>query len=201
MQFEKVIVGQLVKLRAGCLPALRRVANRSLGGCEGFSETTTDARQVARHAKKTSQFFFAVFAPLRENCFFSQLLTVAAQIGVAVSSIGAPAGRPLGRERFPEGPRHLRHSLLAALGLALAAHAQDSRTVTEPVIPPSCAVLTAKLAAIDGGRTLADADEGKLDTARIQEAMDTCAKGHAVVLKADGARNAFLTGPLDLRPA
>ena len=30
--------------------------------------------------------------------------------------------------------------------------------------------------------------------------MDTCAKGHAVVLKADGARNAFLTGPLDLKP-
>ena len=61
--------------------------------------------------------------------------------------------------------------ILTALSLALAAHAQDTRTVTEPVIPPSCAVLTAKLAAIDGGRTLVRADEGKLDTARIQEAM------------------------------
>jgi polygalacturonase len=88
---------------------------------------------------------------------------------------------------------------LAALCLALAAHAQDTRTVTEPVLPPSCAVLTARLAAIDSGRTLADADEGKLDTARIQAAMDACAAGHAVVLKADGAHNAFLTGSLELK--
>src|ERR1035441_5442670 len=32
------------------------------------------ARQGARHAKKTNHFFFAVFASLRENCFFSELL-------------------------------------------------------------------------------------------------------------------------------
>jgi polygalacturonase len=86
------------------------------------------------------------------------------------------------------------------LTVALSAHAQDTRNVTEPVIPPGCAVLTAKLTAIDGNQTVADADEGKLDTARIQQAMDACAKGKAVVLKADGARNAFLTGPLDLKP-
>jgi polygalacturonase len=89
----------------------------------------------------------------------------------------------------------------ALLGAAiLAAHAQDTRNVTEPVIPPGCAVLTAKLAGFDSNKTLAEADEGKLDTARIQQAMDTCAKGQAVVLKSDGARNAFLTGPLDLKP-
>src|ERR1035441_1176835 len=90
--------------------------------------------------------------------------------------------------------------ILTAFSLALAAHAQDTRNVTEPVIPPGCAVLTAKLAGFDSNKTLAEADEGKLDTARIQQAMDTCAKGQAVVLKADGARNAFLTGPLDLKP-
>jgi polygalacturonase len=89
--------------------------------------------------------------------------------------------------------------LLAAFGLALAARAQDTRNVTEPVIPPSCAVLTAKLAAVDGNKTLADADEARIDTGRIQHAMDSCPKGQAVVLKADGALNAFLTGPLDLR--
>ena len=88
---------------------------------------------------------------------------------------------------------------LAAFGLALAARAQDTRVVTEPVIPPTCAVLTAKLAAIDGNKTLADADEAKLDTGRIQKAMDACPKGQAVVLKAGGALNAFLTGPLDLQ--
>src|ERR1035437_3135455 len=37
----------------------------------------------------------------------------------------------------------------APFSLALAAHAQDTRTVTEPVIPSRCAVLTAKLAGID----------------------------------------------------
>ena len=89
---------------------------------------------------------------------------------------------------------------LAAFGLALAAHAQDTRNVIEPVIPRSCAVLTAKLAAIDANKTLADADEAKLDTGRIQQAMDTCPKGQAVVLKAAGTLNAFLTGPLDLKP-
>ena len=147
MQFEKVIVGQLVKLRAGCLPALRRVAN-------------PPQDSILPHRKATSSLGHITSLAGR------RLLARAALIGAA----------------------------------ALAAQAQDTRTVTEPVIPPSCAVLTAKLAAIDGGRTLADADEGKLDTARIQEAMDTCAKGQAVVLKADGARNAFLTGPLDLKP-
>jgi polygalacturonase len=45
----------------------------------------------------------------------------------------------------------------------------------------------------------------KLDTTRIQQAMDTCPQGQAVVLRADGARNAFnafnafLIGPLDLK--
>ena len=90
--------------------------------------------------------------------------------------------------------------ILIAFGVALAARAQDTRVVTEPVIPPSCAVLNAKLAAVDGNKTPSDADEAKLDTGRIQEAMDTCPKGQAVVLKAAGALNAFLTGPLDLKP-
>ena len=75
--------------------------------------------------------------------------------------------------------------------------AQDARTVVEPVIPPGCAVLEAKLSASEHG--LAAADEEKLDTARIQKALDGCGKGHAVVLHADGAGNAFLSGPLELR--
>jgi polygalacturonase len=80
------------------------------------------------------------------------------------------------------------------------AFAQDTRTVTEPVIPPACATLTAAVSAIDNNRTIADADESKTDTARIQKALDGCATGKAVVLKADRARNAFLSGPLDLKP-
>ena len=80
-----------------------------------------------------------------------------------------------------------------------AASAQDKRSVTEPVIPPSCFVLVAKLAAVEGNKTLAEGDESRPDTLRMQKALDACPKGEAVELQADGARNAFLSGPLDLR--
>jgi polygalacturonase len=76
-------------------------------------------------------------------------------------------------------------------------HAQDTRTVTEPVLPPACTTLDAQLTRT--GKSLAPADEQKLDTTRIQQALDKCGKGHAVVLQSKGAANAFLTGPLELR--
>ena len=82
--------------------------------------------------------------------------------------------------------------------MAWHACAQDTRRVTRPVIPASCAVLTASLVSI-GGRTLAAEDEAKLDTARIQSAIDGCQKGRAVELKAAGEQDAFLSGPLQLR--
>lgn len=75
--------------------------------------------------------------------------------------------------------------------------AQDSRTVTEPVIPAMCAKLDARLTSVDGG--LAAADEAKLDTERIQKAIDGCGKGKGVSLAANGLANAFLSGPLELR--
>ena len=81
----------------------------------------------------------------------------------------------------------------------VALRAQDSRAVREPVIPPACATLTAALAAADNSRTIAEADESKLDTTRIQQALDTCPASRAVVLKSSGAHHAFLSGPLDLR--
>ena len=43
-----------------------------------------------------------------------------------------------------------------------ALSAQDTRHVTEPVIPPSCVVLQANLHATDNA--LAESDETKLDT-------------------------------------
>ena len=92
----------------------------------------------------------------------------------------------------------LRPIVLAAVAVALAS-AQDTRRVTEPVFPPACAVLTAGLAAIDGNKTIAQADESRLDTGRIQNALDACPKGHAVELRGAGGHQAFLTGPLDLR--
>jgi polygalacturonase len=87
------------------------------------------------------------------------------------------------------------------LSLCGVSAAQDTRTVTEPVIPPSCVQLEARLTSINDGtyNTLAAADEQKLDTDRIQKAIDDCGKGKAVVLQAHGAADAFLSGPLELR--
>jgi polygalacturonase len=91
---------------------------------------------------------------------------------------------------------------------AMAMCAQDTRTVTEPKIPPVCVKLEAKLYAepdANGGH-VRDEDEGKLDTERIQKAMDGCGAGKAVELTTTpgGAPvgkmgNAFLSGPLEMR--
>ncbi|MDR3745283.1 MAG: glycosyl hydrolase family 28 protein [Acidobacteriaceae bacterium] len=109
--------------------------------------------------------------------------------------------------------------VLAALAMGVGAAriwAQDTRTVTEPVIPPGCARLEAKIVAV--GEGLAEVDESRSDTARIQAAIDHCAAGKAVELalgrasgknsvkNASGKKamvqpttNAFLSGPLELR--
>lgn len=92
-----------------------------------------------------------------------------------------------------------RLALTLTLVAAARLGAQDRRTVTEPVIPAACSTLTASLVAI-GDSTLAESDERKLDTDRIQAAIDGCAKGKAVVLATGtGEQRAFLTGPLKLR--
>jgi polygalacturonase len=94
---------------------------------------------------------------------------------------------------FPVFSASLRLCGSIAFGV-LAAHAQDTRTVTEPVIPPSCTTLTAQLPV-----KLSAAAEAQPDTARIQAALDHCPAGQAVELKADAASAAFLSGPLQLR--
>jgi polygalacturonase len=88
-----------------------------------------------------------------------------------------------------------------AMVFTSTAIAQDTRTVTEPKIPSTCATLQADLSSIHDGtyNTLTPADEAKLSTDRIQKAIDGCAKGKAVVLKTHGAKNAFVSGPLQLR--
>ncbi|MGH8179938.1 MAG: pectinesterase family protein [Steroidobacteraceae bacterium] len=89
--------------------------------------------------------------------------------------------------------------LAAALSLCgvSAAYAQDTRHVVQPHIPSSCVVLRARLSAPHG--VLSPAAERRLDTDRIQQAMDHCDAGRAVELEADGAKGVFLTGPLTLR--
>jgi polygalacturonase len=86
----------------------------------------------------------------------------------------------------------------AALAVPLAATAQDTRKVTEPAIPPACTILKAKIGR--AGTSIVPEDETKLDTARIQSALDACPAGQAVVLQRASERtDAFLSGPLDLR--
>ena len=96
------------------------------------------------------------------------------------------------------GPRQ--SALILAALAAVALRAQDTRRVVEPEFPAACTELRAQLTAVDGNTTLAEADEARLDTARIQQALDSCPKGRAVVLHAAAPYDAFLTGPLDLRP-
>jgi polygalacturonase len=85
--------------------------------------------------------------------------------------------------------KSLQLACTAALAIMAAeAHAQDTRTVREPVAPPSCAALAA-----------APASGQQNDTARIQAAIDKCAPGHALHLAARGADAVFVTGPLTLR--
>ena len=91
--------------------------------------------------------------------------------------------------------------LIGLMGLvftACAGYAQDTRTVTEPRVPPPCATLAPVLTS--GAGNFAPADESKLDTTRIQQAMDQCGPGHSVVLQAHaGGPDSFLSGPLELR--
>ena len=77
------------------------------------------------------------------------------------------------------------------------AMAQDTRTVVEPHIPAVCVTLKAQLVVGKGG--IAESDEGKLDTERIQKAMNGCKAKQAVELASDGGANAFLAGPIELR--
>jgi polygalacturonase len=72
--------------------------------------------------------------------------------------------------------------------------AQDTRIVKEPVIPVSCVVLLAMLTG-----PIAVADEQRLDTDRLQKAIDGCGPGKAVELASDGTKDAFLAGPIELK--
>ena len=87
--------------------------------------------------------------------------------------------------------------LLLLLSLTSKLYAQDLRHVTEPRIPQACTVLQADKAAVNG-HLPADAED-HLDTARIQQAMDQCSAGKAVVLESGAGGQVFLSGPLTLR--
>jgi polygalacturonase len=73
------------------------------------------------------------------------------------------------------------------MAICAGAHSQDTRTVTEPKVPPACAVLLAS-----------STQPGGDDRARIQSAIDKCAPGRSVHLAASNEFVAFTSGPLVL---
>jgi polygalacturonase len=76
-------------------------------------------------------------------------------------------------------------------------HAQDTRKVSEPMIPPVCAVVAAKLDYRND--RMQETRNSAPDTIRIQQAIDRCRPGHAVELRQTAGHNALLIGPLTLR--
>jgi polygalacturonase len=91
--------------------------------------------------------------------------------------------------------------LAALFAFSPAARTQDTRTVTEPMIPPSCVVLHAEK--LGQAEQLPEQFEKATDTARIQKALDGCGAGKAVELAMGEGKmassNAFLSGAIDLR--
>jgi polygalacturonase len=69
---------------------------------------------------------------------------------------------------------------------------------SEPAIPSPCSTVSATKTVAVGAATT-DADETSLDTAAIQSALDACPAGQSVRLAADGDKNAFLAGPIQVR--
>ena len=88
---------------------------------------------------------------------------------------------------------------LAGVLLVSFAGAQDTRHVTEPIIPQVCASLNARISPENG--KLPDERGIQLDTARIQDAIDHCVAGRAVELRPEGSHTFFLSGPLELKPS
>jgi polygalacturonase len=72
----------------------------------------------------------------------------------------------------------------------MANWAQDSRQVTEPQVPPACAVLVAQAS---GPVQKTDDDQG-----RLQKTLDHCTFGHSVHLAQSNEFHAFTSGPLSL---
>jgi polygalacturonase len=88
--------------------------------------------------------------------------------------------------------------VLSGITLSATLAAQDTRSVVEPFFPQLCTTLDAQLETAEN--TLAPGDELKPDTVRIQKAIDKCGKGRAVMLHVNETKNAFLSGPLELKP-
>lgn len=124
-----------------------------------------------------------------------EFLNLVGVLGMAVSRDMLACS---GLVRLPSLPKAAAISvIIAILAAGCPAKAQDTRNVTEPHIPAVCRGLDAQLAANHG--TIEERDEQRLDTERIQKAIDECHPGMAVELRSAGAHNVFLSAPLELK--
>lgn len=90
-------------------------------------------------------------------------------------------------------------------GLPVSLIAQDTRTVSEPTFPPSCAVYRAPLQTISGGPgvgpSVTEQDiESTAETALLNTMLQKCDAGQAVelALGLDSSQSAFLINPITL---
>lgn len=85
---------------------------------------------------------------------------------------------------------------VATVIFASTAFAQDLRNVRRPVFPPVCTTLKARLTS---GKALGSiSSESRLDSPRIQAALNACPAGEAVALAPSHGHNAFLVRPFTL---
>jgi polygalacturonase len=127
---------------------------------------------------------------MHANCLSSNRVDSILRVSLASVALCVAAG--CGSRRSAQG------ALAAQTESAKASSPKASVTELppEPRIPPPCTTLVADKAATNG--TLAEADESKLDTGRIQGAIDACSPGQSVKLKSEGGKNAFVSGPLKM---
>ena len=81
--------------------------------------------------------------------------------------------------------------ICATLILTGNAHAQDSRLVKEPEIPPTCAYLISN-------KSLQNKDISS-DQINIQNAIDQCPSGRSVHLASSNEKTVFLSGPISIK--
>jgi len=82
-------------------------------------------------------------------------------------------------------------NVTASFVVNIAGVTGDTRTVTQPVYPAVCTVLTAV-------QSVSSPLETAPDTTRVQAALNACPSGQAVEFSANGSANAFIIQPITL---
>jgi polygalacturonase len=125
----------------------------------------------------------------------SRGMRTALLVGLTVAALAPPAAARPAAGTTPASST----TASASAGAGVAFATGDTRKVTRPTVPATCAVVAAALPTPAGRAFTADQEAAPPDTARIQQALTGCAgTGRAVELAASGANNAFLSAPLNV---